>query len=74
MRTQSGPSRLKPLATMLALTSCVILTGCAKTTASGGTECARWSPIYWSKADTDGTIRQVKEHNAVYKRLCGGAQ
>lgn len=28
-------------------------------------------PITWSAKDTDATIEQVKEHNAVGKRLCG---
>jgi len=28
-------------------------------------------PISWSTKDTDETIEQVKEHNAVGKRLCG---
>lgn len=28
-------------------------------------------PIAWSALDTDGTIRQAKEHNAVGTRLCG---
>lgn len=70
MKTQRARSRLKPLGILLVLISCAALTGCAKTTASGGTECARWRPIYWSRLDTDGTIAQVKEHNAVYKKVC----
>lgn len=47
-----------------------VLTGCVTTTASGGTECARWRPIAWSRADTDDTIRAVKEHNAAWEALC----
>lgn len=32
--------------------------------------CLVAKPIYWADGDTDDTIKQVKEHNAVYKRLC----
>lgn len=28
-------------------------------------------PIYWSDQDTDETIQQAKEHNAVGKDQCG---
>lgn len=28
-------------------------------------------PIRWSERDTPETIRGVKEHNAVFKSLCG---
>lgn len=69
MRT--SPEKRRGLGMLLALTACATLTGCATMTASGGTECTRWRPIYWSKSDTDDTIRQVKEHNAVFKKLCG---
>lgn len=61
---------LKPVS-WLALISFAILSGCATTTASVGTECVRWKAIYWSKDDTVDTIAQVKEHNAVWKQLCG---
>jgi len=43
-------------------------------TASSGTEasfCAIGKPIAWSSRDTDATIEQVKEHNAVGAMLCG---
>jgi hypothetical protein len=33
--------------------------------------CRAAEPIYWSAKDTDKTIAQVKEHNAVGKKLCG---
>jgi len=68
--TPTSHRKPRKLVMLLALIACVGLTGCAKTMGSAGTECARWSPIYWSKTDTDDTIKQVKEHNAVYKRLC----
>ncbi len=51
----------------------LILTGCATTTASVGTDavaCSAFEPIRWSKRDTEETIRQVKEHNAVWKAIC----
>lgn len=35
------------------------------------TFCAVAKPIYWSSKDTDDTIAQAKEHNAVGKALCG---
>lgn len=33
--------------------------------------CRVAEPITWSAKDTDRTIAQVKEHNAVGKSLCG---
>lgn len=59
------------------------LGACATTTASGGTDppagaeqlgraafCDVAEPIRWADQDTDATIAQVKEHNAVGVRLC----
>jgi hypothetical protein len=51
----------------------LILTGCATTTASVGTDavaCSAFEPIRWSKMDTDDTIRQIKEHNAAWAAIC----
>jgi hypothetical protein len=51
----------------------LILTGCAMTTASVGTDavaCSAFEPIRWSTKDTAETIRQVKEHNAAWKVIC----
>lgn len=50
-----------------------MLAGCATTTGSGASKvyCAAAQPIRWSVADSDGTIRQAKAHNAVGRRLCG---
>jgi hypothetical protein len=51
----------------------LILTGCATTTATVGTDavaCSVFEPIRWSKQDTTDTIRQVKEHNATWDALC----
>jgi hypothetical protein len=58
---------------MLPLMPLLILTGCATTTASVGTDavaCSAFEPIRWSKADTDATIRQVKGHNAAWAAIC----
>lgn len=59
---------------------CVMLTlsACAKTMGSAVTEptvgadtfCRVAKPITWSARDTDETIREVKSHNEVWKRLC----
>ncbi len=35
------------------------------------TSCQAFEPIEWSGRDTDETIIQVREHNAVYDSLCG---
>jgi hypothetical protein len=52
------------------------LTGCATTTGSNAPTsevpfCTAAQSISWSKRDTDVTIVQIKEHNAVGKELCG---
>lgn len=52
--------------------------GCAPTTDTAATDaaspraafCRLSVPIAWSRADTDATIRAVKEHNAAYDTLC----
>ncbi len=31
--------------------------------------CQIAKPIYWTDADTDGTIAEAKQHNAVGKKL-----
>lgn len=47
--------------------------GCATTTGTGATKvfCGAAKPIDWSVKDTDDTIRQAKELNAVGRKLCG---
>ena len=71
------PSRKRPrqpiksalkLAPILLLT----LTSCETPMATVGTDafCSIAKPITWSVHDTDETIREVKEHNAVYTKLC----
>ena len=74
---QSGKPLL--LASML-LAATPILSACETMTGSGAIEpiqgadtfCSVAKPIMWSSRDTDETIREVKEHNAVYMRLCQG--
>lgn len=75
---QSLGRKLRAISCVLIFSA--ILPGCATTTASvvTGTDatrvaCAAFSPIWWSAADSDGTIRQVKEHNAAHGALCGKA-
>ena len=77
--------RLEWLAKTCALIwTAVVLIGCATMTASGGGTdppagtdklgraafCDVAEPIRWADQDTDATIAQVKEHNAVGVRLC----
>lgn len=59
-------------ACVLGLTLCLV--GCATTTGSVATDvsCEAFEPILWSEKDTDETIRQIREHNAVWVALCGG--
>lgn len=51
-----------------------LLIGCARMTASAGTDpgvaCRAFEPVGWSKADSDATIRAVKEHNAAWRTIC----
>jgi hypothetical protein len=54
------------------------LSGCATMTDSGATTdryfitvpCQAFAPLSWSTADTDKTLRGIKIHNAVWRRLC----
>jgi hypothetical protein len=68
------PTPIKPVR-LFVLTSLVTLTSCATPTISVAptdkVACASFAPVYWSKSDTDKTIAQAKEHNAVGKALCG---
>lgn len=54
----------------------VALTGC-QTTGSVAIKpvayCTIFKPIYWSKSDTLETAKQIREHNAVWKEMCGGS-
>jgi hypothetical protein len=53
------------------LAGCVTTTGSKGPTSTGAAPfCRVAEPIYWSAKDTDKTIAQVREHNAVGKKLC----
>lgn len=57
---------------LILIAAALLITGCQsvpKTTA--GNFCDIAKPIYWADGDTDETILQAKEHNAVGKSLCG---
>jgi len=56
---------------MMLCAATLLLGGCWKTTATGGTECLVWRPISWSRADTPQTIVEVKAHNARHRAFCG---
>lgn len=64
-------------ALLLAITLPSILTACATTTVSSAptspdrVACAVFQPIYWSGKDTQKSVEQIKEHNAVGKAVCG---
>lgn len=70
---------LKMLALTCSAISLLALTSCASLTSSHGRTdpaparefCLIAHPIRWSVKDTDETIRQAREHNAVGKKLCG---
>lgn len=57
-----------------------MLSGCATMTAIDATEpsaltatmvaCRLFTPLGWSRHDTDETIRAVKAHNAAWAALC----
>jgi shikimate kinase len=55
--------------TMTAFAALISLGGCATMHPSAYVYCQIEKPITWSKADTDETIAEVKEHNAVFKSM-----
>lgn len=57
---------------MLALP--LLLSGCGTTTGGGETRaalCDQFRPVRWSVSDTDATIAQNQQNNAVGVRVCG---
>lgn len=70
MRLSTGRSG-RVLAGVLAIP---VLTGCAGTTGSAGTEtavaCRAFAPIRYSREDTAESQRQSREHNAAWAALC----
>lgn len=67
----------RKLQTMPAIAFALFLaSGCANVTPFPGTNgeltfCQGAKPLRWSQMDTDDTIVQIKELNAVGVRLCG---
>lgn len=61
---------------MLTLAACATTTGLNDNKAPAIAEnkpliaCAVYQPISWSEKDTNITLIQIKEHNAVWSRLC----
>ena len=68
--------KLSKLAPMFALvlTLSFLLTGCqtmgSVEISTAGT-CTIFKPITWSKQDTLETAKQIVEHNAAWKSVCG---
>jgi hypothetical protein len=61
------------LSSMLTLSSCAMMTaldGRTETIDVNAVACQAFAPIAWSERDTDLTIRHIKEHNAVWIKLC----
>ena len=61
-----------PLVLLLSasLYGCATMMDSSAPTESGASFCAVARPFLWSDRDTDKTIRQAKEHNAVGAVLC----
>lgn len=58
-------------ATMTVTAAISALAGCAMAPLPASmVYCKIEKPISWSTKDTDQTIREVKEHNAVFSSLC----
>lgn len=68
-----GRSSARMTRGLLLIAAMLTTAGCATTTPSAATRgaCGAFRAITWERADTDGTIRQVKAHNAVGRELCG---
>lgn len=68
------PMRSARLALLLVLALTMPLTACAPMMAGGETRaalCDQFAPIRWGTADSDSTISQAKQHNAVGSTICG---
>lgn len=72
--TWNGVLRLAT-GSLLLTGTCMMLASC-QTMVSGATKasgyCTVFKPISWSKNDTLETAKQIREHNAVWKEICGG--
>lgn len=54
------------------LAALLTLTSCARTTVIEETDkmCVIFKPVTWETSDTDKTIYEVKQHNAVWDNKC----
>lgn len=74
-QTQSRLARLFAMLSLLTLGACATMTDIAGIEpAPVSAACLSFHPIRWSSQDTDQTILEVKEHNAVWRALCGETQ
>lgn len=72
-RGSKSPSRRA--ATVAAMMLTVLLTSCQTMgTVAIESACLTFQPVSWSKNDTLTTIRQIREHNAVWKSLCQNSE
>lgn len=77
MTSARCPTRLCSALMMLAATpllaSCAMQAGYATEQQLQDATCAPWSAIYASRQDvlTDGTARQIMQHNETGRALCG---
>ena len=60
---------------LLASLSLTLVTGCAMTSTTGTTDscvpCPSLEPITYSYSnDTNASIRQIREYNAIYQEIC----
>ena len=72
-RKNNWRTRLKisKMPTMLEMSLISLLfVGACSASSGGGSFCSIAKPIYVSPLDTEETIRQVLEHDAVYEELC----
>lgn len=53
----------------LAIAGCQT-TGSAAIEPGADTFCRIAKPITWSRLDSEATVREIKEHNAAWVRLC----
>jgi hypothetical protein len=72
---QPMPPFTRPTRRVLAAVSLMLgLTGCARTMVSAGTDpglaCRAFGPITYSRADTEASQRQSREHNAAWAAVC----
>ena len=68
------PLHRQPMLALAAASLMLSLTGCARTMVSAGTDagmaCRAFAPIRYSRADTQDSQRQSREHNAAWLALC----